>query len=493
MQKLKRNLKFFICIIVLIAVSRTDLVYANTDIKAGTDLPAVYEPAIATGIVTNCHFLNLRSGPGISYPAFAYLAGGDIVTIIAYERSWIKVDSHRGMGWVFENYLYILDPLDENVIAISHASTFAAGLAASFAIDESGTLWGWGSSHVLPIEGITANQPRPVRIMDDVIAVSANEQGRHAAAITADGGLWVWGNNNAGQIGDGTITTFTEFDEDWLRDLMEDNIRRSPVRVLDDVAAVSAGTWHTMAIKNDGSLWAWGLHEFLPAGGDGTSTIPVHIMDDVIAVSAGLFHTLALTSDGSVWAWGTNFTGLIAEYTGDLHQRLGPIKIMDDVVYISASTFHSMIITSDGRLWGWGENSWGQLGDGTWQHRFSPVHIMDNVAAVSNSAYHTMAITSDGQLWGWGGNLWDGFLHDTEYQMGPVHIMDNVAAVSMGYTHNLAVKTDGSLWAWGINNSGQIGDGTISVFVNIGAGRYILDPDNTRLSPVQVMDNVMLP
>ena len=151
---------------------------------------------------------------------------------------------------------------------------------------------------------------------------------------------------------------------------------------------------------------------------------------------------------------------------------------MDDVVAVSARGYHTAAIKANGSLWTWGSNHFGQLGDGTTEHKYTPVKIMDNVAAVSAGSAHTAAIKTDGSLWTWGDNPY-GELGDgtTEYKYSPVKIMDDVVAVSAGTCHTAAIKKDGSLWTWGANSFGELGDGTTE----------------DKHSPVKVMDGVRLP
>ena len=193
--------------------------------------------------------------------------------------------------------------------------------------------------------------------------------GSHSLAIHADGSLWSWGDDGSGELGDG-ITEERRSVE-----------RHSPVKVMDNVAAVSAGFNHSLVLQTDGSLWTWGYNWYGQLGiGDWDDIVhpdPVKVMDNVAAVSAGNNYSLAIQADGSLWAWGENESGQLGD--GTTEDRHSPVKIMDNVAAVSAGENHSLAIKTDGSLWAWGENEYGQLGDGTTTSRSTPVKVMDNV------------------------------------------------------------------------------------------------------------------
>lgn len=336
---------------------------------------------------------------------------------------------------------------------VGEPQVISANGDTSFAIDENGGLWAWGSNFYGQLgNGKTdtseTSQPAPVKIMDDVAAVSAG--GNHVMAIKTNGALWAWGYSF---LGNG------EFDGSTV-----------PVKVMDNVAAVSAGTKHTMVIKTDGTLWAWGENNDGQLG-DGTrerTPDPVKIMDDVVAVSAGADHTMAIKTDGTLWAWGDSGCGKLGCDSSSNPLRGGsiPKKVMDDVVAVVAGNEHTVALKTDGHLWGWGDSAY--IGKHPY-FRYTPVELMDNVEKISAGYQTVMAIKTDGSLWAWGHNEYgqlgdadlktkDGIIGQSAASYTPVKVLDHVAAVSASSgAHTMAVKTDGTLWAWGRNGRGQLG------------------------------------
>ena len=367
-----------------------------------------------------------------------------------------------------------------------------------------GSLWAWGEADYALGNAEAGNvdtvfgrslQTVPIKVMDDVAAVSYGMD--HSAAIKTDGSLWVWGNNYYGQLGNGTCGS--------------DGIDTAiPVKVMDGVAAVSCGYEHTAAIKTDGSLWMWGSNEYgqLGNGGGGNVTdntyivqsTPVKVMDEVVAVSCGKSNTAAIKSDGSLWVWGyAEYVNGQGNATNDVSVPIQtvPYRMLDQVAEVSCGDNHIAAVKTDGSLWLWGANYAGQLGNGTTEDSGTPVKVLDNVATVSCSPEHTAAVKKDGTLWIWGSNEygqlgnggggnavgtllgWGSFPAQTV----PIQVMENVVAVSCGIRHTVAIQADGSLWAWGDSSSGQLGNGIMEA-------DSLRDPIQT---PVKVLEEVAVP
>lgn len=326
----------------------------------------------------------------------------------------------------------------------------------------------------------------------------------HAGLIDANGSLWMWGNNNNGQLGNGST---------------EDSI--VPIKVMDNVVLVSCGGKHTAAIKTDGSLWMWGGNYDGQLGNGSTenSTVPIKVLDNVVSVSCGgssasSSYTAAIKTDGSLWMWGDNSWGQLGK--GAHGDSMVPIKIMDDVAVVSCGSWgHTAAVKTDGSLWMWGDNRCGELGNGyvgneevdsgyrngneplTYPIQDIPVKVMDNVASVSCGNKHTAAIKNDGSLWTWGGNEEGQLGNDrkynadnwpvaSKYQTIPVKVLDCVASVSCGSGYTAAVKTDSSLWMWGDNMFGQLGSANGNKVINIGHGDF-----STQTVPIELMNKVL--
>ena len=279
--------------------------------------------------------------------------------------------------------------------------------------------------------------------------------GFHTVALKNGGTVWAWGDNSTGQLGDGTVGIN----------------RGTPVQVsgLTNVLAIAGGGSHTVALKSDGTVWAWG-YNYNGQLGDGTTTfrttpVPVSGLSNVLALAAGSYHTVALKSDGTVWAWGDNRAGQLGD--GTTINRLTPVQVsgLSNVLALAAGSYHTVALKSDGTVWAWGSNDFGQLGDGTTTSRMTPVPVsgLSNVIALAAGIYHTVALKSDGTVWALGyndfGQLGDG---TTTSRTTPVQVsgLSNIIAIAGRQDHTVVLRSDGSVWGWGLNDNGQLGDGT---------------------------------
>ncbi|HZH13537.1 MAG TPA: hypothetical protein VE057_04155 [Archangium sp.] len=321
-----------------------------------------------------------------------------------------------------------------------------------------GTVWAWGSPYFYLQEPV----PAPMAGLTDVVAISSG--GEHALALRADGSVWAWGPNWYGEVGDGTY--------EW---------RLTPVPVLDltDVVAIAAGNKFSLALRADGTVWAWGLNWSGQLGSGSPSSwddlnpknrpVQVRGLVDVVAISAGEMHSLALRADGTVWAWGNNWFRQLGGAT-EHENSFSPLQVpglSPDVKHIDAGRTYNLVVRADGTVWSWGHNWSGQLGDGTTANRPTPMQVpgLPEVAAVAGGDGHALALAKDGTVWAWGGNHFGALGDGTRIHRltpAPVPQLDKVVAIAAGHYHSLAVRKDGTVWGWGYNLFGSVGTGTAS-------------------------------
>ncbi len=291
-----------------------------------------------------------------------------------------------------------------------------------------------------------------------------------------------------------------------------------------NVGAIATGISHTLALKTDGTVWAWGDNTYGQLGNShyASSDRPVQVvfptgvaLTDVIAIAAGGNHSIALKGDGSVWTWGDNTDGQLGNGTHDSSFSSTPhptpyqvTSLNTKVKAIAAGINHNMVLDDSGTVWLWGDDRYGQLGDnGTAAEQDSPVLIkqVSNGLHIAAGGNNSMAQTQDGSVWVWGGvntkvparvpgltgtitaistndagtfglkndgTLWN-ITNSGGLQANQVPGISNVATVSSGYVHfyggtstqyeygsTTVALNNGTVWSVGGNNYGQLGDGT---------------------------------
>ena len=242
----------------------------------------------------------------------------------------------------------------------------------------------------------------------------------------------------------------------------------------------AGGLEHTLAVRQDGTLFAWGR---LQTGqlGDGPSldsTTPSAIGTSKLwkKVVAGDYHAIGLRTDGTLWAWGRNLNGQLGTGNSAASNVPKPVGTEADWVDVAAGTYHSAAVKSDGTVWTWGRNNVGQLGLTDNVDRFDPQKVVTATnawVAVAAGAEHTVALNATGELWAWGNNFNGqlGVASGVTTTQPRVVVDPNAAAVALGASptrwsavaaggaHTLAIQTNGRLYAWGSNLKGQLGNG----------------------------------
>ncbi len=332
-----------------------------------------------------------------------------------------------------------------------------AGANSTAGLRSNGTLWTWGSNlnNLLGTGGSTYTQSTPTQLGTSTAWQQISVGYWHMAAVRRDGTLWAWGDNQTGELG--LIT--------------EEITQRTPVQVGSDTnwRSVSAGQFATFAVRTDGTLWAWGRNDYGKLGdGSAVNTVrrtPVQVgtATNWQSVSSGNIHTLALRQDGTLWAWGSNSLGQLGTGSASSTPQLSPVQVgtATDWQAVAAGAYYSLALRRDGTLWAWGYNTSGQLGTGTTTNQAAPTQVGTATTwrRLAAGDYHAAALRQDGTLWTWGNNYYGQLATGTTTnQLSPQQVgtatWQDVAAGSL---HTVALRSDGTLWAWGNNTFGQTG------------------------------------
>lgn len=339
--------------------------------------------------------------------------------------------------------------------------------------------WGENISGQLG-NGANANSAKPVLVVDDAgkplpeITGLAAGKAHSCALLKKDGAVSCWGQNDKGQLGDGTTTN-----------------RNKPAAVvvaggiLVNATGITAGDSHSCALMKSGAVWCWGKNDLgqLGDGSNKDSLTPAVALGadgkpivDAIAVSAGKNHTCALLQkDGSIKCWGDNGANQLG--VGSVNSTNMAMSVIDSegktktgFAALAAGGSHTCAVSSKGNLFCWGYNNNGQLGmSKTTKFAEVPTAVvavdgteLGNIKTVSAGGYHTCAIRTDGKVLCFGkgasGQLGDGAF-DTKESPVPVKA-DAVSAISAGLNHSCAVVSEGKkVMCWGDNNFGQLGIG----------------------------------
>ncbi|MCC7500430.1 hypothetical protein IT396_01350 [Candidatus Nomurabacteria bacterium] len=425
---------------------------------SGTNAGASYEVAVASGNVFNlilnsatCTLTFTTPAASGTMSSFTLIlrqdgTGGRLVT-------WPTVKWPGGSAPAVSSEAYAVNVF--SFFTLDAGSTWF-GVRSGAQFQSRSAFLGWGSNvseFIGDNSTVTRSSPVQIGVLTDWSQISS--KGSHTAAVKTDGTLWTWGFNTVGQLGLGDKLAVS-----------------SPVQVgtLTDWAQVSTGYDHTVATKTDGTLWAWGDNGYGQLGHntavtvDTSSPVQVGTLTTWSSVAGGGTNTLAVKTDGTLWAWGNNGAGQLGHNTAITLDRSSPVQVGTLTTWSSVFTGaqNSFAIRTNGTLWAWGFNNGNRLGDGTSTNRSSPVQL-GTVTTWSQGAAggnHGAAVRTDGTLWTWAFSNNGQLGHnDTASAVSPKQVgsLSDWAEVSVGQNHTIATKTDGTLWSWGVNSSGQLG------------------------------------
>jgi alpha-tubulin suppressor-like RCC1 family protein len=329
-----------------------------------------------------------------------------------------------------------------SVVGVQYWTQVSAGGDHSIGVDSSGAAWGWGENGGRLGDCTTADRRIPRRVVGgftDWCQVSAGNA--FSVGVRKNGTAWAWGTNISAQLGDNTGTN-----------------KSSPILVVGgftDWRSVSAGYVHSLGFRTNGTAWSWGTNSSAQLG-DGTTnqrSSPVSVVGgftDWCQVSAGRTHSLAVRCNGSAWAWGANTCGVLGDNTTT--NRSSPVSVVGDFTdwcQVSAGRCHSLGVRCNGTAWAWGHGATGRLGDNTVTDKSSPVSVVggftDWCQVSASLQCYSLAVRQNGTAWAWGhngyGQLGDG---TTVSKSSPVSVVGGFtdwSCVSTGRNHALAIRT----------------------------------------------------
>jgi len=323
----------------------------------------------------------------------------------------------------------------------------SAGGDHSVGLRSNGTARTWGGNNSGELgDNTTVSKRSPVSVVGDFTDWCQISAGTgHVLGVRTTGSAWAWGDGGNGRLGDNSAVG-----------------KSSPVSVVGilDWCNISAGHAHSLAIRQNGTAWAWGCQNDGRLGdnsncgtlGTGRSS-PVSVVGgftDWCQISAGCEHSLAVRQNGTAWAWGSNASGKLGTDASGTTSRCSPVSVVGgftDWCQLSAGSCHSLGVRQNGTAWAWGLGTCGRLGDDTVVTKSSPVSVVGGFTdwcQVSAGACHSLGLRTNGTAWAWGCNGVGALgTNDTACYSSPVSIVGGYTDwwdISAGSDFSLAIR-----------------------------------------------------
>jgi len=379
-------------------------------------------------------------------------------------------------------YLYISLTFVFAVTMISALNAQALGMQPmadhTLVLNADGTVYAWGnnSDGQLGDDNAPTDSSIPVKVLmgayggtehlgdasgNPITAVASGFN--HSIALAEDGTVYTWGSNSAGQLGNDNALTNSSIPVKVLNGNYEGTTYLGDASAPPNkITAVALGKWHSIALAEDGELYAWGGNDHGQLG-DNSSTdrhTPINVTDGaydgkkdlgdtapITAVALGEYHSIALCEDGTVYSWGYNNAGQLGDGTNTEVPQDQPVKILageyigthlgdnsaKKITSVALGRWHSTALCEDGTVYSWGYGSHGQMGN------YDPPTTL--VTPINTTPKHVSKGAYEG----------------TTY-LGDV-IGNPITAVDSGFNHSIALAVDGTVYTWGDNTYGQLGDG----------------------------------
>jgi len=374
---------------------------------------------------------NINFGGGAMFPAFFVYNNANPLCIQADNPAWMT--THFGSSQHIDSWATFSQSCAANFSC--KWNKIKSNIFNSLAYRPDGSIFVWGANYYGQLGNGTSNL---INNTPSFFDNSSNWKDLSISdvsfGIKQDGTLWAWGDNNAGNIIPHPNPAQIGTDIDWKK--------------------VSARYYHTLALKNNGTLWSLG---------SGVSNIPVQIGTDSDwkEIYTGVHFSFAIKNNGTLWAWGMNTQGQLGD--GTTTDKTNPVQIGNDTDWKTISTSDSFVfaLKNNGTLWRWGGFNSGL----TPQNSLVPLQLgTDNDwKEISTLNQAMMAIKTNGTRWGIGQNgsgyLGNGTNNPIYGAMAQLDSDTDWKSLSSGSAHTLALKNDNTLWSWGLNIYGSLGNG----------------------------------